>query len=71
MSHIQLSVLIDCVMKAKALDAEAAQHVESCPHCRSDLRWLQQLEGSRKLEPPKWAVDAVIKEFKQRHRKVA
>ncbi len=71
MSHIQLSVLLAHVMKAKALDAESAEHVESCPHCRSDLRWLEQLERSRKFEPPKWAVDAVIKEFKQRHKKVA
>ncbi len=71
MSHIQLSVLLDHVMRAKALDTESAQHVESCPHCRSDLRWLEQLERSRKFEPPKWALDAVIREFKQRHKRGA
>ena len=60
MSHIQLSVLL-----------ETAQHDESYPHCQSDLLWLEQLKRSRKFEPPRWAVDAVIQEFKQRHKRVA
>ena len=71
MPHIQLSVLLDHITKAKVLDAESANHVESCPHCRSDLRWLEQLEDLRKFEPPKWAMDAVIREFRGRFKKIA
>jgi hypothetical protein len=68
MPHVQLSVLVDHVTKTKFLDAASLEHVESCAHCRSDLRWLEQLENLRKFEPPKALVETVIKTFRKRKR---
>ena len=67
MAHVQLGVLLDHVLKTKSLDAASLEHVESCHHCRSDLRWLEQLGNLRKFEPPKAALESVIKTFKNRH----
>ena len=67
MSHIPLSVLLDHVIEVKVLDTNSLQHVESCPHCRSSLRWLEQLENLRKFEPPKATVETVLKAFKDRN----
>jgi hypothetical protein len=61
--HIQLSALIDHVMKVNALDTAGLQHVESCVPCRSDLQWLEQLDALRKFEPPKPAVQAALRLF--------
>jgi hypothetical protein len=71
MPHIRLSALLDHITKTKPLDTQSAKHVESCSHCRSDLRWLGELEHLRNFEPPEWAVDAVIREFKERYKKAA
>jgi hypothetical protein len=68
MPHVQLSVLLDHVTRTKSLDAVSVKHVESCPHCRSDLRWLEQLENLRKFEPPKATLETVLKTFKNRNK---
>jgi hypothetical protein len=68
MPHVQLGVLLDHVSKTKYLDAASLEHVESCHLCRSDLRWLEELENLRKFEPPKAALESVIKTFKIRNR---
>ena len=67
MPHVQLGVLVDHVTRAKSLDAASLRHVESCPHCRSDLRWLEQLEKLREFEPPKATVETILKAFKDRN----
>ena len=59
MSHILLGVLLDHVTEATVLDTNSLQHIESCPDCRSDLRWLEQLEKLRKFEPPKATVENI------------
>jgi hypothetical protein len=64
--HIQLSTLIDHVMKVSALDTASLEHVESCVPCRSDLQWLEQLDALRKFEPPKPAVETVLGVFTTR-----
>jgi len=64
--HLQLGVLADHVLKVKSLDASALKHVDSCSHCRSDIRWLEQLGALREFEPPSSAVNGVIEAFKTR-----
>ena len=67
MSHIPLGVLLDHVTEATVLDTNSLQHIESCPHCRSDLRWLEQLEKLRKFEPPRATVENILNAFKNRN----
>ena len=69
--HVQLSVLADYVMKIKTLDSSSLKHVDLCPHCRSDLRWLEQLGALREFEPPESAVTAAMRAFKHRRRDAA
>jgi hypothetical protein len=64
--HVQLSVLADHVMKVQPLDSSSLEHVDSCPHCRSDLRWLEDLGALRKFEPPNSAVAAVLRAYKSK-----
>jgi hypothetical protein len=62
--HLQLSMLADHVMQIKSLDASGMKHLDSCPHCRSDIRWLEQLGALREFEPPKSAVTGVVNTFR-------
>jgi hypothetical protein len=66
MAHVQLSVLLDHVTRTKSLDTASVKHVESCRHCRSDLRWLEQLENLRKFEPPEATLETALKAFKNK-----
>ncbi|OLE73523.1 MAG: hypothetical protein AUG12_05155 [Acidobacteria bacterium 13_1_20CM_2_57_8] len=63
--HLPLSELADHVTNKKLLDAAGLQHVDSCPNCRSDVKWLEALGSLRRFEPPKSAVDTVVGYFKQ------
>lgn len=63
--HPGLGMLADYVMNVKALDVASRQHVESCAHCRADLRWLEQLGALREFEPPDSAVEPVLNEFRK------
>ena len=63
--HVQLSRLMDHVVKVIALDRPSLEHMKSCVHCRLDLQWLEQLEALRNFEPPRSAVEAALKTFKQ------
>ena len=64
--HLQLSALADHVIKVRALDTASLEHVKAWAHCRSDLRWLEQLGALRNFEPPKSAVEMVLKVFKKK-----
>jgi len=68
--HLKLSVLLDHMLQVRALTPVSLEHMESCAHCRSDLRWLEQLDALRNFEPPKPAVEAVLRAFKEKARSI-
>ncbi|HYR90272.1 MAG TPA: hypothetical protein VE422_39730 [Terriglobia bacterium] len=63
--HLPLSEIADHVTNRKVLDATGLQHVDSCPYCQSDMKWLQALGSLRRFEPPKSAVDKAVDYFRK------
>jgi hypothetical protein len=64
--HLPLSEIADHVTKKTVLDAAALRHLDTCPHCRSDLSWLEALGSLRRFEPPKAAIDRALQYFSKK-----
>lgn len=66
MSHPEFRALVDHVLGTKSLTAEQRAHLDRCPHCRSDLTWLEALRNLRRFEPPSSAVATALGHFRKR-----
>lgn len=64
--HPEFRSLVAHVLGTKLLDAASLAHLERCHHCRSDVRWLEDLNNLRHFEPPSSAVETALGHFKKR-----